>query len=80
MTTTTLILFKCENPDFGTRYIQTDETYPTPERALEIFKNELKNTTKGKESPNLIENSSVNDEPLILDGVVLNEERIMRLI
>lgn len=76
----TLILFKCCNKDWGEMYIETDEPFPTSERALEIYKNALAQTPLGKEHPNWIENSTVEETPMVIFGVVLDEEKTLKSI
>jgi len=76
----TLILFKCSNKDWGEMYIETDEHFPTSERALEIYKNALKETPLGKEHPNWIENSTVEETPMVIFNVILDEEKTLKSI
>ena len=77
----TIILYKCFNQSFGERLIETDEFIPTPERALELFKKELKSTPLGKQSPELIEKYSIVEEkPLVLFGVILDDEKTLKSI
>ena len=76
----TLILFKCSNKDWGEMFVETDESFPTSKRALEIYKNFLKETPLGKEHPNWIENSTVEETPMVIFGVILDEEKTLKSI
>ncbi|MBP5455241.1 MAG: hypothetical protein J6Y37_01930 [Paludibacteraceae bacterium] len=80
MTPTTLILYKCSNPSWGEMLIETDEHFPTSERALEIYKSYLVETPLGKSRPSLIDASVVEEQPKVIFGVMLNEEKVMKLI
>ena len=76
----TIILFKCFNKDWGEMYIETDESFPTPERALEIYKNALKETPLGKEHPSWIEESTVEEKPMVIFNVILDEKKTLKSI
>ena len=80
MIPTTLILYKCNNPHWGEMRIETDEHIPTPERALEIYKSFLAETPLGKSHPSWIDESTVEERPEVVSGVILNEDKVMRLI
>lgn len=76
----TLILFKCFNKDWGEMYVETDEPFPTPERALEIYKNALAQTPLGKEHPSWIKESTVEEKPMVIFNVILDEEKTLKSI
>ena len=76
----TLILFKCCNKNWGEMYVETDESFPTSKRALEIYKNVLKETPLGKEHPSWIEESTVEEKPMVIFNVILDEEKTLKSI
>lgn len=80
MTPTTLIMYVCSNPDWPSLQVETEELLPTPERALEIYKEYLKETPQGKDHPDWIERSTVDRKPVIISGVMLCEEKVLKLI
>lgn len=81
MINTTLILYRCNNPEWGHMLIQTEEHFPTPERALEIYKDYLRKTPLGQMHPNWVEeNSTVETQAVVISNVLLSEDQILKLI